>query len=298
MCSQHCTHAPGLNTYTAPSLISLALLKRPVLHDTFLPPYLKSLHPHPGPRKLHGCFRLLCNAYLFTIPYIFHLFLCALLDHCFCQTDMDLCTIYYCVPKTHTLLTLSSAEWVTQHPTLLPTENVLMHFWVLCSTTCSIWKDIHQHLSPITHWPQQFKSFFTRTLVFTMSSLWHHTPLPIQKTLLTLGSVIPLMAAPGCSVFWSLAQQQGACKECKTSGSTLSNLYQTLHLHQTSRWLMHAWKGSTALNHLCKDRQQPSAARTMHHTPRSFCSLLSLCTLLSLKKPWQLAVQQANYSPL
>lgn len=73
MCSQHCTHAPGLNTYTAPSLISLALLKRPVLHDTFLPPYLKSLHPHPGPPKLHGCFRLLCNAYLFTIPYIISL---------------------------------------------------------------------------------------------------------------------------------------------------------------------------------------------------------------------------------
>lgn len=46
---------------------------------------------------------------------------------------------------------------------------------------------------------------------------------------------------------------------------------------------MCAWKGDTALNHLRKDGQQPSAALTMYHTSRSFCSILSLCTLLSLR---------------
>lgn len=60
--------------------------------------------------------------------------------------------------------------------------------------TCLIRKGVCYHLSPTTHWSQQPKPHFTTTLVFTMSSLWYHPPLTTQKTLLTLGSVISLMA--------------------------------------------------------------------------------------------------------
>lgn len=75
-------------------------------------------------------------------------------------------------------------------------------------------------------------------------------------------------AAPWCSLFWSLlynieflAQQQGACKECKTPGSTLSNLYTRPHFQVTcacmekEHWVEPPLQGQTA------------AICSPHHTP-------------------------------
>lgn len=105
-------------------------------------------------------------------------------------------------------------------------------------------------------------------------------------------------AAPWCSVFWSLLynieflpQQQGACKECKN-----------LRLHAQQPVPESTFAPDFQVTCACMEKEhcleapvqgQRAAvcACTMHHTSRSFCSILSLCTLLSLKKPWQLAVQ-------